>query len=54
MYRVGQQKIDAFEEDGVVPLRQLITAPDLARLAEAIEEDIRNPGPFYHGIDNDK
>ena len=54
MYRVSQDEIDAFNEDGVVPLRQLVSKPDLARLGEAIEEDIRNPGPFYHGYESDE
>src|SRR5210317_253755 len=49
-----QADIDAFHQDGVVPLRQLIGQTDLERLALAIEDDIREPGPFFHGYESDE
>lgn len=53
-YRVTQAQIDAYDEEGVVPLRGLISPVQLAQLASAIEEDIREPGPFYHGYESDE
>lgn len=53
-YNLEQQEIDAFNRDGVVPLRQLLSRADLDGLAEAIEDDIREPGPFFHGYESDE
>jgi len=53
-YIVSQSDIDSYNEDGVVPLRGLISAPDLDRLRTAIEDDIREPGPFFHGYESDE
>ena len=53
-FSIRQEEIDAFNRDGVVPLRQVISAADLGRLGEAIEDDIHNPGPFFHGYDSDE
>ena len=53
-FHLEQTEIDAFNRDGVVPLRQLINQADLERLAAAIEDDIREPGPFYHGYESDE
>ena len=53
-YAVTQSDIDAYNEDGAVPLRGVISPGQLEQLASAIEDDIRNPGPFYHGYDSDE
>ena len=53
-YSVQKEDIDAFDRDGVVPIRGLLGQTELARLAEAIEDDIRDPGPFYHGYESDE
>ena len=53
-YKLEQADIDAFNRDGVVPLRQLISQGDQERLAAAIEDDIREPGPFFHGYESDE
>ena len=39
----------ALAEDGVVPLRSVIDDAWLDVLAQAIERDISQPGPWYHG-----
>ncbi|MEM7341708.1 MAG: phytanoyl-CoA dioxygenase family protein [Actinomycetota bacterium] len=44
--------IEAFRADGAVPLRGVIDADWLAVVADSIEADIAEPGPFYHGYDN--
>jgi len=53
-YEVCQEAIESFEKDGAVPLRGVVGQTDLQRLAEAIEEDIRAPGPFFHGYESDE
>ena len=53
-YQVTQADIDAYNEDGVVPLRGLISPEQLEQLAAAVEDDIRAPGPFYHGYESDE
>ena len=53
-YRVQQADIDAYNTDGVVPLRGLIAPAQLQRLAAAIEDDIREPGPFFHGYQSEE
>lgn len=52
-YQPRQSDIDAYNNDGVVPLRGVFAAAVLRDLADAIEDDIRKPGPFYHGYDSD-
>lgn len=51
-FAIRQEDIDAFHRDGVVPLRGVVSSNDLQRLGEAIENDIRDPGPFYHGYES--
>ena len=46
---VSAQDIDAFRADGVIALRQVVSAQWRGVLAAAIEDDIAHPGPFYHG-----
>ena len=53
-YSISQREIDAYNEDGVIPLRGLINPEQLEKLAAAIEDDIREPGPFYHGYESDE
>lgn len=42
---------EAFERDGVVCLRSVISDSWRGVVAEAIEQDIADPGPFFHGYD---
>ena len=53
-YKVSQSDIDAFNDDGVVALRSVIKPQQLEKLAAAIEDDIQQPGPFYHGYESDE
>ena len=53
-YDVSENELHAFERDGAVPLRNVVGQQDLEQLAIAIEDDIREPGPFYHGYDSDE
>ena len=53
-YSVPPSAIEAYNRDGVVPLRGLVSDQWLAVLAEAIADDMRNPGPFYHGYESDE
>lgn len=48
---VDDQVIDRFEEDGVVCLRSIIDDQWLGVVAAAIDRDIAQPGPFFHGYD---
>ena len=49
MARVTEELIEAFDRDGVVVMRDVITRTWLDQLAEAIERDIETPGPYFHG-----
>lgn len=53
-YTVSQSDIDAFNKDGAVALRGVIKPDQLEKLSAAIEDDIREPGPFYHGYESDE
>ena len=48
---IDPAEIDAFNTDGVVVLRELVSPAWLRKIAEAIERDILNPGPYYHGYE---
>jgi ectoine hydroxylase-related dioxygenase (phytanoyl-CoA dioxygenase family) len=48
---IDPAEIDAFNTDGVVVLRELVTPAWLETIAQSIELDILNPGPFYHGYE---
>ena len=48
--QVAQTDKDAFQRDGVVPLRQVLDADWLGRIAAAIEADIHQPGPFHGNL----
>jgi ectoine hydroxylase-related dioxygenase (phytanoyl-CoA dioxygenase family) len=52
--RVTKADIDAYNKDGVVPLRGLIDGADLRKLRDAVEDDIRTPGPFFHGYESEE
>ncbi|MEM9135157.1 MAG: phytanoyl-CoA dioxygenase family protein [Actinomycetota bacterium] len=43
--------IDAFDTDGAVCLRGAVSDEWLGVVADAIEADIADPGPFFHGYD---
>lgn len=43
-YTVCQADIDAFNKDGALPLRGVISPRQLDQLAAAVEDDIREPG----------
>lgn len=45
--------VEAYERDGVTVLRQVVTADWHARLEAAIERDMREPGPYFHGYESD-
>ncbi len=51
-YEVTQSDIDTFTQDGVVPLRGVLDKEWQDRIADAIEDDIRQPGPFFHGYES--
>ncbi|MEM1156328.1 MAG: phytanoyl-CoA dioxygenase family protein [Pseudomonadota bacterium] len=53
-YSISQAEIDDYNDDGVVPLRGVISPEQLDKLATAIEDDIREPGPFYHGYESEE
>jgi ectoine hydroxylase-related dioxygenase (phytanoyl-CoA dioxygenase family) len=53
-YEVNAADIDQFHADGAVALRGVLDAQWLNKIATAIEDDIKNPGPFYHGYDSDE
>ena len=53
-YEVQQADIDAYNADGVVALRQVVDEEWRQKLADAIEDDIREPGPYYHGYESDE
>lgn len=46
---VSEADIEAFNRDGAVPLRGVIDADWLKVLADGIERDIAEPGPWFHG-----
>ncbi|MGI9596060.1 MAG: hypothetical protein ACR2QK_07870, partial [Acidimicrobiales bacterium] len=48
---VDNAKIADYQRDGVVRLPAVIDQRWLDVVAEAIERDIADPGPFFHGYD---
>lgn len=48
---VSKKEIGAFETDGVIVLRSIVTPRWLDHIASAIDQDIAEPGPFIHGYD---
>jgi ectoine hydroxylase-related dioxygenase (phytanoyl-CoA dioxygenase family) len=53
-YSLSSVEIQAFEQDGAVPLRGVVDSSQLARIAAAVDEDMRNPGPFFHGYETEE
>ena len=49
MVEVAEADIEAFWADGAIALRGVVDAGWQRALAEAIEADIADPGPFFHG-----
>ena len=50
---LGSEIISKFENDGVVLLKNLISDRWQNLLKEAIEEDIKKPGPHYHAYETE-
>ena len=48
-----EKQISEYQDLGATVIRQCVDADGLARLSYAIEEDIRSPGPFYHGYQSE-
>lgn len=48
---VSEADKSKFHEDGVVALRGVVDEHWLGVLADAVEADIANPGPYYHGYE---
>ncbi len=46
---LSQKQISEYQDLGATVIRQCVDVDSLMGLARAIEEDIRSPGPFYHG-----
>jgi ectoine hydroxylase-related dioxygenase (phytanoyl-CoA dioxygenase family) len=47
--QLTSEEIGCYTDDGALVLRDVIAQSWLTQLAEAVERDIANPGPFYHG-----
>ena len=47
--RLLEKQITEYQDLGATVIRRCVDAHWLAELSRAIEEDIRSPGPFYHG-----
>lgn len=52
-YSLTQSEIETYREDGVICLRGVIDARWRDVIAEAIERDIREPGPHHHGYESE-
>ncbi|MFT5705924.1 MAG: ectoine hydroxylase-related dioxygenase (phytanoyl-CoA dioxygenase family) [Oceanospirillaceae bacterium] len=50
-YQITDAHTTEYNDQGVIVLRDVISAPWLALLAQAVERDITEPGPFYHGYE---
>ena len=48
-YRISEAERAAFDRDGVMVLRGVLEPSWLERLSAAIERDIAEPGPYFHG-----
>ncbi|MFT7597900.1 MAG: ectoine hydroxylase-related dioxygenase (phytanoyl-CoA dioxygenase family) [Acidimicrobiales bacterium] len=46
-----QADIEAFERDGAVLIPRVVDGAWVNKLAAAIDRDIANPGPFFHGYE---
>lgn len=52
-FRITDDDIERYAADGAIALRGLVEPAWLDRLAAAIDDDMRNPGPFFHGYEAD-
>src|SRR5262245_2575731 len=50
---ITPDEIEAYHRDGVTVLRRVVNADWRTRIEDAIERDIRRPGPFFHGYEAD-
>jgi ectoine hydroxylase-related dioxygenase (phytanoyl-CoA dioxygenase family) len=48
---IDPSEIEAFNRDGVVVLRQVVSREWQEQIALSIERDMDNPGEFYHGYE---
>ena len=48
---LSRKDIESLHADGAIALRGVVSEEWRQVLADAIEDDITNPGPFYHGYD---
>jgi len=46
---LSEAQIRTYQDDGAIVLRDVISKNWLARIADAIDRDIAEPGPFVHG-----
>ncbi len=54
MNEISESDIERYNNDGAVALRGVFDEAWLERIALAIQDDIRDPGPFYHGYESDE
>ena len=52
-HSITEEQIERYAADGAIALRGVVDASWCARLAVAIDDDMREPGPFYHGYESD-
>ncbi len=48
---IEPELLDQYDADGVVVLRDAVSSEWLKQLADAVERDIAEPGPFFHGYE---
>ena len=53
MTRLSAEDIETFQREGVVCLKNVLDREWIAALVEAIDADIRNPGPMHYGYEGD-
>lgn len=50
---VTSADVEAYDRDGVTVLRQIVDADWRVQLEAAIERDLQDPGPYFHGYQTD-
>ena len=53
MNRLSTEDIETYQRDGVVCLKNVLDVEWIVALSEAIDADIRNPGPMHYGYEGD-
>jgi hypothetical protein len=48
-YTLTDSDIQAFDRDGAIALRGVVDHTNLTKIARAADQDIIDPGPFFHG-----